>query len=233
MSASICWLNHPLTHHANVCCCLLAAGFQQHTPSREGLLLACASKAASHSPLLLPPTAALAAALETRGHYASAAAALRYCLALLQAGMQHGQQGLAALGLSQGTDHDPAKALTHQLLLVPPSSAQSEQVQVLEGSSGVQAVITAVELALARNLCLAGDTAESLALYQKLEGEGCLSSTSGGSVVSFSWLAYGAAAQQTGQSQLAAKALHAALDTATEPSVQLAAVTALLQVSSN
>jgi hypothetical protein len=209
-------------------CC--AAGFQQQASAQEGLLLACTSKAASNQPLLLPPTAALAAALETRGHYASAAAALRYCLALLQAAVQQGAQGLAAVGLAPGLNHDPAKTLTHQLLLVPPSSAQQEQVQVLGGSSGVQAVITAVELALARNLCLAGDVSESLVMYQKLEADGSLGSAAGGSTGSLSWLAYGSAAQQAWQDQLAVKALQTALDTAAEPGVQLAAVTALLQV---
>lgn len=194
-------------------------------------MLACASKAASHSPLLLPPTGALAAALETRALFYSAAAALRYCLALLQAGMESGPEGLAALGLSPGQQSPGDSSLTHRLLLVPPSSAQTEQVQVLEGSSGVQAVVTATELALARNLCLAGDAAESVALYQRLEAEGALSSGSfGSSAVSYSWLAYGAAAQHAGQGQLAIKALQAALDTATQPEVQLAAVTALLQV---
>lgn len=209
--------------------CCSAAGFQQPAASYEGLLLACASKAASHLPLLLPPTAALAAALEMRGLFSSAAAALRYCLALLQAGMQSGPEGLAALGLAPG--QSPGYSLTHRLLLVPPSSAQTEQVQVLEGSSGVQAVVTATELALARNLCLAGDASESVALYQRLEAEGALSSGSfGSSALSYSWLAYGAAAQQAGEGQLAIKALQAALDTATQPEVQLAAVTALLQV---
>jgi tetratricopeptide (TPR) repeat protein len=215
------------------CCCLLpaccTAGLQQQAPAQEGLLLACASKAASNQPLLLPPTAALAAALEARGHYASAAAALRYCLALLQAAMQQGAQGLAAVGLAPGLSHDPAITMTHQLLLVPPSPAQLEQVQVLEGS-GVHAVVTAVELALARNLCLAGEVSESLALYQKLEAEGSLGGAAGGSTSSLSWLAYGSAAQQAGQNQLAVKALQTALDTAAEPRVQLAAVTALLQV---
>lgn len=214
---------------------LTAAGFQRHAPSREGLLLACANKAASHQPLLLPPTAAVAAALETRGHYAAAVTALRYCLALLQTGLQHGDQGLAALGLAPGLDHDPAKTLTHQLLLVPPPGpAATEQVQVLEGSSGAQAVVTAVQLALARNLCLAGDARGSVELYQQLEQDGALgtaAASGSSSAVSFSWLAYGAAAQQDGQPQLAAKALQAALDTAGEPGVQLAAVTAMLQVS--
>jgi tetratricopeptide (TPR) repeat protein len=215
---------------AVVSCC--AAGFQQHAPGREGLLLACASKAASHQPLSLPPAAALAAALETRGHYTAAVAALRYCLALLQTGLQQGDAGLTALGLAPGLHHDPATALRHQLLLVPASGNTSgEQWQVLEGSSGAQAVLTALQLALARNLCLAGMTKESVELYQQLELDGAISTAAAGSsAASYSWLAYGAAAQREGQVQLAAKALQAALDAAAEPRVQLAAVTALLQV---
>ena len=101
----------------------------------------------------------------------------------------------------------------------------------MEGSSGTQAVLTALQLALARNLCLAGVTKESVELYQQLELDGAISTaTAGSSAASYSWLAYGAAAQQEGQVQLAAKALQGALDAAAEPGVQLAAVTALLQV---
>lgn len=209
-----------------------AAGFQQHTPARDGLLLACASKAAANQPLQLPPTAALAAALEARGHYTAAAAALRYCLALLQAGAQAGDQGLTALGLAPGLNEAGPKTLAHQLLLVPPSSDGPGQVQVLQGSGGVQAVVTAVELALARNLCLAGDAQESLVLYQKLEGEGALSAQSLGSAASsYAWLAYGAAAQQAGQGQLAVRVLQAAVEVGrADPQVRLAAVSALLQV---
>jgi hypothetical protein len=211
----------------------VAAGFQQHIPARNGLLLACASKAAGHQPLQLPPTAALAAALETRGHYTVAAAALRYCLALLQAGLQAGEQGLAALGLAPGLNEAAPNTLAHQLLLVPPSTDCPGHVQVLQGSSGVQAVVTAVELALARNLCLAGEAQESLVLYQKLEGEGALSAAPlSGAAASYAWLAFGAAAQQAGQGQLAMRALQAAVEVGTaDPQVRLAAVSALLQVS--
>jgi tetratricopeptide (TPR) repeat protein len=74
-------------------------------------------------------------------------------------------------------------------------------------------------------------TKESVELYQQLELDRAISTAAAGSsAASYSWLAYGAAAQQEGQVQLAAKALQAALDTAAEPGVQLAAVTALLQV---
>lgn len=224
-----------------------AAGFQRHTPSQEGLLLACASKAATQQPLLLPPTAALAAALETRGNYASAAAALRYCLALLQAAQQHGEQGLAALGLQGFNNNGPqdtaaAKTLTHQLLLVPPAGSALQQAnggssttaEVLEGSAGVQAVSTALQVALARNLCLAGEVQDSLALYQQLEADGVLSTTAAGSsAVAYSWLCYGAAAQAAGEAALAARAMQAALESAAADGcadVQLAAVSALLQV---
>jgi len=217
-----------------------AAGFHQPDPSRSGLLLACASKAATHSPLLLPPTAALAAALESRGNHTSAAAALRYCLALLQTASQRGPQGLAAVGLSAGFSGDlDQTSTTHQLLLVQPSGfAESAlgQVEVLEGYGGVQVVSTALELALARNLCLAGEYEESLGLYQKLEGEGALAaaaaagSSSSSSGSSASWLCYGAAAQAVGQDGLCERAMTAALEAAADGRVQLAAVTALLQV---
>jgi hypothetical protein len=204
----------------------------------QGLLLACASKASSHQPLLLAPMAALAAALEGQKQHASAAAALRYCLALLQTALQRGPEGSAALGLGLGRLQDGGHSLlTHRLLLLQPAAAgaaaDAAAEELPQGASVVddaQAVSTALELALARNLALDGSYQEAAGLYQKLEAEGALSSSAASVGDACSWLCYGHAAQQSGQAALAMRALQAAIDCAPDGAVKLAAVTAVLQV---
>jgi hypothetical protein len=152
-----------------------------------------------------------------------------------------GRGGACASGQAQGL------GLTHRLLLLQPQLARAASQgagAVPQGAAVVDdaaAVSAALELSLARNLCLAGSCAEALALYQKLEGEGVLSSSSssgisggaggaGDSGSSTAWLCYGHAALQCGQQQLGVRALQAAIDSAPDGATQLAGVNALLQV---
>lgn len=198
------------------------AGLRGRASQHEGLLLACACKASAHQPLLLPPHAALAAALEARGQHSSAVAALQYCLALLQAGMQQGSGGLAALGLT-GFGQGSGQA-THRVVLL--------QAAGFEGSEGVaspESVQVALEIALARNLALAGQYASAVQLYGKLEQQGSLGSNPLTSD-SYSWVCYGYAAQQLGQAGLCSRVLQQAVEEAGSNTSKLHAVMALLQV---
>jgi hypothetical protein len=199
------------------------AGLRGRASQHEGLLLACACKASAHQPLLLPPHAALAAALEARGQHSSAVAALQYCLALLQAGLQQGSEGLAALGLT-GFGQGSGQA-THRVVLL--------QAAGFEGSEGVatpESVQAALEIALARNLALAGQFEPAVQLYGKLEQQGCLGSNPL-TCDSYSWVCYGYAAQQLGQAGLSSRVLERAVDEAGSDMAKLHAVMALLQVS--
>ncbi|KAF8069413.1 SKI3 [Scenedesmus sp. PABB004] len=201
------------------------AGLRSRDGQQEGLLLACAAKASAHQPLLLPPHAALAAALEARGQHGSAAAALRYCLALLRAGQAQGSDGLAALGLS-GVGDGFLQA-THRLLLLPPAAGRGAAPAPAGGATAA-AVEAALRLALARNLALSGDSAGALALYGELEADGAL----GGDAASPdtpSWLAYGHAALAAGQPGLCGRVLQRAVEEAADERARLAAVMALLQ----
>lgn len=200
------------------------AGLRGRASQHEGLLLACACKASAHQPLLLPPHAALAAALEARGQHSSAVAALQYCLALLQAGLQQGSEGLAALGLT-GFGQGFGQA-THRVVLL--------QAAGFEGSEGVaspESVHVALEIALARNLVLAGQFDSAVQLYGKLEQQGSLGSNPLTSD-SYSWVCYGFAAQQLGQAGLCSRVLEQAVEEAGGDTAKLHAVMALLQVSS-
>lgn len=160
---------------------------------------------------------------------------MRYCLALLQAGLLQGAEGLAALGLP-GFSAQGARQLSHQLLLLQPGDLYCSQASVTpESVAGV------LELALARNLCLAGSYEEAVQLYQKLEGQGLLSASSVSSNITdgtglhgaaaYSWISYGFAAHKLGQQQLCQTALESAVQAAAGQDVPLLhAVTALLQV---
>ncbi|WIA10335.1 hypothetical protein OEZ85_010527 [Tetradesmus obliquus] len=197
------------------------AGLRGRASQHEGLLLACACKASAHQPLLLPPHAALAAALEARGQHSSAVAALQYCLALLQAGLQQGSEGLAALGLT-GFGQGFGQA-THRVVLL--------QAAGFEGSEGVaspESVHVALEIALARNLVLAGQFDSAVQLYGKLEQQGSLGSNPLTSD-SYSWVCYGFAAQQLGQAGLCSRVLEQAVEEAGGDTAKLHAVMALLQ----
>ncbi|KAF6252995.1 hypothetical protein COO60DRAFT_1704042 [Scenedesmus sp. NREL 46B-D3] len=197
------------------------AGLRGRASQAEGLLLACACKASAHQPLLLPPHAALAAALEARGQHSSAVAALQYCIALLQAGLRQGTEGLAALGLT-GFGQGSGQA-THRVVLL--------QAAGFEGSEGIaspESVQVALEIALARNLTLAGQYEPAVQLYGKLEQQGSLGSNPMTSD-SYSWVCYGFAAQQLGQAGLCSRVLERAVEEAGSDSAKLHAVMALLQ----
>eukprot|EP00879_Flechtneria_rotunda_P010701 GHRR01011183.1.p1 GENE.GHRR01011183.1~~GHRR01011183.1.p1 ORF type:complete len:1628 (+),score=649.14 GHRR01011183.1:120-5003(+) len=198
-------------------------GLRGNAAHHAGLLLASASKASAHQPLMLPPHAAMALALEARGQYISAVAALQYCLALLQAGLQQGPAGLAALGLA-GLDQGADEA-THMLQLLQPAGLQASGTAV-----SPESIVAAIEVALARNICLAGRFAEALQLYQRLESQGVLGSNPL-NPDTYSWLSYGFAAQQAGQACLSRRLLEQAVNSASQEVLKLDAVMALLQVS--
>lgn len=214
-----------------LCACLLPcfdgpvttpAGLRGLASQPEGLLLACACKASAHQPLMLPPHAALAAALEARGQYQSAMAALRYCLSLLQAGLQQGFEGLAALGLT-GFGQGSGDA-THRVVLL-----QAAGFEAAEGVVNPESVTAALEVALARNLTLAGRYTEAVQLYGELEARGVLG-LNPLSPDSYNWLCYGYAAQQVGQAGLCSRLLQQAVDSAGDDVAKLHAVMAQLQV---
>jgi tetratricopeptide (TPR) repeat protein len=199
------------------------------------VLLACAAKSSACHPLMLPPHAALAAVLETRGQYSSAAAALQYCLALLQAGVLQGMEGLAALGMAGFSAQRP-KRLTHQLLLLQPGDLHCS-----EASVNPESVTAVLELSLARNLALAGTCDEALKLYHKLEDLGVLSKECSvpGSAAAvavagpYDWICYGFAAEKLGQVELSQRALEQAVQVAElqgDEQSRLHTVMALLQV---
>ncbi|WIA30388.1 hypothetical protein OEZ86_000474 [Tetradesmus obliquus] len=136
-------------------------------------------------------------------------------------GLQQGSEGLAALGLT-GFGQGFGQA-THRVVLL--------QAAVFEGSEGVaspESVQVALEIALARNLVLAGQFDSAVQLYGKLEQQGSLGSNPLTSD-SYSWVCYGFAAQQLGQAGLCSRVLEQAVEEAGGDTAKLHAVMALLQ----
>jgi hypothetical protein len=106
------------------------------------------------------------------------------------------------------------------------------QAAGFEGSEGIaspESVQAALEIALARNLTLAGQFESAVQLYGKLEQQGSLGSNPLTSD-SYTWVCYGYAAQRLGQAGLCSRVLERAVDEAGSDTSKLHAVMALLQV---
>lgn len=204
---------HQLTCCMPYCASFSAACLHGRVSQDTALLLACACKASSHQPLLLSAHANLAAALEATKQHSAAVTALQYCLALLHAGEQQG-------------DGAVSQAPTHTVQILQTVG----HVDAQHGLDASETVAAALQLAVARNLCLAGQYERAVQLYAELEGQGLLQPTSAWANT-YSLLCYGYAAQQTGQAELCSKLLQQALQGAVLDLDKLHAVTALLQVN--
>lgn len=200
-----------------------AAGLHGQISVDDTLLLACACKASAHQPLLLPAHAALAAAMECSRQYTSAIPALQYCLALLRTAAQQGIEGPLVPGPAAGDSQ--IYGASYKVLLLQNSGTDSTS----DDTVGVVTLTAALQLALARNLCLAGRHDEALGLYKTLESQGVLG-PGRSSTNTYSWLCYGYAAAQSGQKDLCGRLLETAVNAAGGDLDKLHAVTALLQV---